>query len=430
VPAGGTPLSGLPPEGGGSAEFYQIVIMAKSGSKKGACSANVQPAKANCLQHARREGKIPSYVNPHLTHTNRVVFEGDIIRGRKSILPLLRKAEKLYSEKTRQKCQKSFTPFREDVLHIKAGVTDEQLMNFKAKAEELTGWKVVGIWLHQDEGHVHSKYIEGDEDFAINYHAHVLYDCQNHETGKAIRLGRDYFRKRQDVLAECTGMERGNPASETGILHRKSQQQRIHSQEQRIQQLEGKKEQLEKQVESLEVSKVAKEKTLGFLGIRTTKDTEIEHLKNENKALETRLDEEAANHTATIQRMQHMANEQLEKARKATNEANKNNREKERLLQLILLFPIVRECREIVRSFVRFGQAIFNPADTAKLSAFMGETEATENRKKTASSLWELAKYSSGSEALLTRWHKAKMELLSIAERKEPGERLEKGLKR
>ncbi len=72
----------------------------------------------------------------------------------------------------------------------------------------------------------------------VNYHAHVLYDCQDLQTGKAVRLGRDYFRKRQDVLAECTGMERGNPASETGRRHRSAMQQRIVAQEERLAELE------------------------------------------------------------------------------------------------------------------------------------------------------------------------------------------------
>ena len=208
------------------------------GSKKGACSAHIETAKANCLQHARREGKIPGYVNPHLTPNNRTVFEDDTIKARKSIVPLVKRAEIEYSEKTGQKCQKSFTPFREDVLKLREGVTDEQLMAFKSKTEALTGWKVLGIWVHQDEGHAHSKYIEGDEDFQLNIHAHVLYDCQDHATGKAIRPQRKYFSLRQDLLAESTGMERGNRAADTGIRHRKSAQQRIQSQEQRISELE------------------------------------------------------------------------------------------------------------------------------------------------------------------------------------------------
>ena len=62
-------------------------------SKKGACSAHVEKAKANCLQHDRREGKVPSYVNPHLTQNNRTVFEDDAIVNRLSIVPLVNQAE-------------------------------------------------------------------------------------------------------------------------------------------------------------------------------------------------------------------------------------------------------------------------------------------------------------------------------------------------
>lgn len=210
--------------------------MAK-GSKKGACSSNTQSAKANCLAHDRRSGKVPSYVNPHLSHTNRIVFEDEMIRGRKSIVPLVHQAEKLYTEKTGQKVQASFAAFRESCLTLREGITDEQLLKFKAEAERLTSWKCIGIYLHQDEGHVHSKYIEGDEAFAINYHAHVLWDCQDHQTGKSIKCKRAHLSQMQDLLAAATGMERGNKASETGIRHRSSQQQRIDAQEKRIEEL-------------------------------------------------------------------------------------------------------------------------------------------------------------------------------------------------
>ena len=211
--------------------------MAK-GSKKGACSSNTQSAKANCLAHDRRSGKVPSYVNPHLSHTNRIVFEDEMIRGRKSIVPLVHQAEKLYTEKTGQKVQASFAAFRESCLTLREGITDEQLLKFKAEAERLTGWKCIGIYLHQDEGHVHSKYIEGDEAFDINYHAHVLWDCQDHQTGKSIKCKRAHLSQMQDLLSAATGMERGNKARETGLRHRSALQQRIDAQEERIAQLE------------------------------------------------------------------------------------------------------------------------------------------------------------------------------------------------
>ena len=115
--------------------------MAK-GSKAGACSAHVSGAKGNCLKHDRREGKVPSYVNPNLTKDNRIVFEDETIRNYKYIGPLVEKARKLFTEKTGQKCQAKFTPFREDVLKLKAGITDEQLMDFKAQVEEII-WNTV-----------------------------------------------------------------------------------------------------------------------------------------------------------------------------------------------------------------------------------------------------------------------------------------------
>lgn len=284
--------------------------MAK-GSKQGACSAHVETAKANCLKHNRREGNTPSYVNPHLTQNNRTVFEDDAIANRKSIVPLVNQAEKLYTAKTGQKCQKSFAPFREDVLKLKPGITDQQLMNFKAKVEAETGWKVMGIWLHQDEGHYHSKYIEGDEDFELNIHAHVLYSCQDQETGKAIRLNRSYFRLRQDWLAAATGMERGNPASETGRNHRSSMQQRIESQEKRIQELERIAREREKayrdeisrlQEEKRKAIEEAKAKTWRGVANLFGRDDEVKALKEQIKAVKAERDAEREKHKAELQK--------------------------------------------------------------------------------------------------------------------------------
>lgn len=282
-------------------------------SKKGACSAHVEKAKANCLQHDRREGKVPSYVNPHLTQNNRTVFEDDAIVNRKSIVPLVNQAEKLYTAKTGQKCQKSFAPFREDVLKLKPGITDEQLMNFKAKVEAETGWKVMGIWLHEDEGHYHSRYIEGDEDFDLNIHAHVLYDCQDHITGKAIRLNRSYLRLRQDWLAEATGMERGTPASETGRKHRSAMQQRIYSMEQRIEQLEEVILRAKEEIENLNITKAAKEKIMGWFG-QSMKDKEIAKLQGQKEALQATMEKERDNYASELKKTRQKANLEANKA--------------------------------------------------------------------------------------------------------------------
>ena len=92
--------------------------------------------------------------------------------------------------------------------------------------------------MHLDEGHAKSRYIEGEDGFATNSHAHVLWDCIDHATGKAVRPTRSAFSRMQDLLAESTGMERGNKAKDTGRTRRSASEQRIHSLEQRITQLE------------------------------------------------------------------------------------------------------------------------------------------------------------------------------------------------
>ena len=268
------------------------------GSKKGACSANVQPAKANCLKHNRREGKVPSNVDPHRSHLNRTIFEDDMIKGRKSIVPLMKRAELLFTEKTGQKCQKTFVPFREDVLSLpgRGDITDEQIMSYLRLVEEKFGIKPLGAWYHQDEGYAHSKYIEGDEDYETNYHVHVLYSCQNQKDGTAIRLPRSFYTLRQDFLSKASGLERGNPAALTRKERREAAQQRIHAIEERIRKLEEEeqrrdlksqedvkrmemeKDKLKREIDALGLRKAAKEKLLGALG-QSSKDREIAQLK-------------------------------------------------------------------------------------------------------------------------------------------------------
>ncbi|WP_228313175.1 hypothetical protein [Streptococcus agalactiae] len=256
-------------------------------SKKGACSSNTQTAKANCLVHNRRDNsteKVPSYVNQNRSHLNRTIFEDELIKGRKSIVPLIHAAEKLYTEKTGQKCQKSFAPFREACLHLKEGITDEQLLDFKAKVEQETKWKVIGIWLHEDEGHAKSKYIEGEEGFEINHHAHVLFSCQDLTTGKAIRADRKKLSKMQDILAEATGMERGNKASETGRRHRSAMEQRIYIQEQRIAELEECAKEMEMEVAVVEEKRKELWKEFSFVSKKKKEQSSI--LYSKTKELE------------------------------------------------------------------------------------------------------------------------------------------------
>lgn len=269
--------------------------MAK-GSKSGACSAHVDAARANCLRHNRRDGNTPSYVNHNLTPHNRTVYEDATIAGRKSIAPLIEAARKEYTEKTGQRCQKSFAPIREDVLSFpgRGDITDEQLMTYKTKVEQLTGWRVLGIWVHQDEGYARSKYIEGDTGYAINHHAHILYDCQDHRSGKAIRVNKSYLSKRQDLLAEATGMERGNPAAITGRARRDAAHERIHQMEQRLGTLQAELDRMtdERDKAAKAVKKAVWEQIGNLVGVGQA-PREIARLKAANEALEAKVEQQS-----------------------------------------------------------------------------------------------------------------------------------------
>lgn len=454
------------------------------GSKKGACSSNTQTAKANCLAHNRRDNsteKVPSYVNKNRSHLNRIIFEDDIIKGRKSIVPLVHAAEKLYTEKTGQKCQKSFAPFREACLHLKEGITNEQLMDFKAKVEQETKWKVIGIYLHEDEGHAKSKYIEGEEGFEINHHAHVLFSCQDLNTGKAIRADRKKLSKMQDILAEATGMERGNKASETGRRHRSAMEQRIYSQEQRVKELEAQlsmrwqgvnkademlkqiqrknqeeeeerkriKARQEEDLKAYNTKKAAKEAIInvseGVKGLfgQSSKDKQIKSLRTQLNAQSKELSNLQSEHIGQLgsatQKIEKAYQEgyskgyeetyrlqnQLKKAKEQAADAQKYRADIEKFQSI----PVIERCINAIRSYVRHINGHFDAEDRRLLSFVMqGDADAAENLK-------DAAYYGCGiigQYQYSSKWNQAERELRNIANgvRGEERQRQSRGLKR
>lgn len=453
-------------------------------SKQGACSSNTQTAKANCLIHNRRDEsteKVPEYVNKNRSHLNRTIFEDDMIRGRKSIVPLVHAAEKLYTEKTGQKCQKSFAPFREACLHLKEGITDEQLMDFKAKVEQVTKWKVIGIWLHEDEGHAKSKNIEGEEGFAVNHHAHVLFSCQDLNTGKAIRADRSKLSRMQDLLAEATGMERGNKASETGRRHRSAMEQRIFSQEQRVKELEEKaamcwqgiseadtmlkqiqrqneeeeeerkriKARQEEDLKAYNTKKAAKEALIsaseGVKGLfgQSSKDKQIKALREQINAKDKEIfalkAEQIGQLGSATQKIDKAYEEgfskayeevyklqaQLKKTKEQAADAPKYRADIEKFQSI----PIIARCINAIRSYVRHINGHFDAEDKRLLSFVMqGDEDAAEKLKDAAYyGCGIIGQYQYG-----TKWNQVERELRNIANgvREEEQQQRSRGLRR
>lgn len=206
--------------------------MAKN-SKKGATSSHTISAKGGCLQHNRRT-QLSQNVYPERTKLN-TSWESDTIKNRKQLRGLKERAEKLYTEKTGQKCQKSFAPYKESCVVIKDSSTLEEAKAFALMVEEgIPGIECLGIWIHKDEGHYKSKYTEGDRDFQCNVHAHFLWYCQNPNTGKAIPIKRQDMRNMQDWAAASFCMERGNPAELTKKRHIPSMEYKQKAMEERL----------------------------------------------------------------------------------------------------------------------------------------------------------------------------------------------------
>lgn len=194
-------------------------------SKKGATSCHIVAVKSGALRHNRREVYLCN-VNPNLSNLNQS-WES------KTIAPISKGGEgktidRLIKERAHHYFLKNGrsapgygpngknTPtnrraafIREGCLVIKQETTMEEVRDFATSCELSFGVKCLGIWLHKDEGHHQSKYIEGDDKWKPNLHAHLLFDFYDPNKGRLITMGRNQCSKLQDMAATALGMVRG-----------------------------------------------------------------------------------------------------------------------------------------------------------------------------------------------------------------------------
>ena len=300
--------------------------MAKT-SRKGATSSHTIKAKGGCLQHNRRT-QMSANVDPSRTHLN-TSWEHDRIRNLASTRSLIRRAEKLYTEKTGQKCQASFAPLKESCVVVKDSSTLEEARHFASLVEQATGIRCLGIWFHKDEGHSRSKF-RPDEPYQCNNHIHYLWDCQNPETGKAIPLKRSDMSLMQDLAAKAFSMERGIPASVSHLEHLPAaeyklqevlkENEKLREQNQELEELEKDISQKvdakvrEKEVLDKQTGIVAKVAAAFNVGPEADIRKENERLKAEKEAAE-------AARKAVITKANQIITQEREKATAAINQA-------------------------------------------------------------------------------------------------------------
>ena len=105
--------------------------------------------------------------------------------------------------------QDKATPIREGVLNLKdpSPETMKKLKVLGDKLESKFGIKTIQIHIHADEGHYNK-----EKKWKPNYHAHMVFDWTDHNTGKSLKLGSKDMCKVQTIVAETLEMERGIPS--------------------------------------------------------------------------------------------------------------------------------------------------------------------------------------------------------------------------
>lgn len=166
-----------------------------------------------------------------------------------------------YTDKNgKEHTRKGCSPIRESVVNIKEDTNLDSLLEYARMVETRWGIKAIQIHLHKDEGHYEDP--DAKTIWKPNYHAHVIWDWMDHETGKSFKLNADDMSVMQDMVAEALDMERGRKKSETGLDHLERNDFIIQKQEKEKKRLEEEKRRIQSEKDMAEKkAQEAKEQT-------------------------------------------------------------------------------------------------------------------------------------------------------------------------
>ena len=232
-------------------------------------SINFKAAKSDSEIHNFRK-KSFDYIRKDLTHKNEYWME-------QKIADRLLKIEAFCKEKSGRKLQKNAMPVREAVVVIKENTTMQDLHNLSKRLEEELKIRIFQIAIHKDEGH----YDKDTKEWKPNYHAHLVADWQDLQTGKTLKHQSFHYSKMQDLAAECLEMERGISGS---LARLEAVEFKIKKKEEDLKILEERYSQMQQEMESKKSEDlIVKESDfLGFQKIKTDKTIE-----NYKKAIKT-----------------------------------------------------------------------------------------------------------------------------------------------
>lgn len=150
------------------------------------------------------------------------------------------------------------SPIREGVLLVRSDTTLADVRKFGEECQRRWGITPLQIFLHKDEGHWlngqpeaedRESFKVGDRWFKPNYHAHIVFDWMNHDTGKSIKLNDDDMTTMQNLASDILSMERGQSKAVTGKKHLERNDFIIEKQKEEMKRLDATRQYREHQLE-------------------------------------------------------------------------------------------------------------------------------------------------------------------------------------
>ena len=222
-------------------------------------------------EYMRNIGKSKIYIVPDLTTDNEQWINPDF--GSPELQAHYENIKRMVKEKTGRAMQEKererkgkngkiikvagCSPIREGVLLTRPDTTLEDVRKFGEECQKRWGITPLQIFLHKDEGH----WLNGQPDpedkesfqvrerwFKPNYHAHIVFDWMNHDTGKSRKLNDDDMMQMQTLASDILLMERGPSKAVTGKKHLERNDFIIEKQKAELQRIEAVKRHKEQQI--------------------------------------------------------------------------------------------------------------------------------------------------------------------------------------
>ena len=222
-------------------------------------------------EYMRNIGKSKIYIVPELTTDNEQWINPDF--GSPELQTHYENIKRMVKEKTGRAMQEKererkgkngkiikvagCSPIREGVLLIRPDTTLADVRRFGEECQRRWGITPLQIFLHKDERHWLSGQPEvddresfqvGERWFKPNYHAHIVFDWMNHDTGKSRKLNDEDMTEMQSLASNILLMERGQSKSVTGKEHLERNDFIIEKQKAELQRMDAAKRHKEEQI--------------------------------------------------------------------------------------------------------------------------------------------------------------------------------------